>query len=151
GAAVGFLLAMCRSPVYKARTSLEIQENRQNPLEALNTGAGDYDLQTQVKLIQSDSLIDRVMPKLTVRQPSVLDSGPAFWWRRVLGLSSPTAAYLRRKALEMAAGTLKVSSGKEGQTESRILEVTCNSTDPQLVADFLNVLVDEYIKWCQED
>src|SRR5262245_38723316 len=36
GAAVGFLLAMCLSPVYKARTSVEIQENRQNPLESLN-------------------------------------------------------------------------------------------------------------------
>src|SRR5262245_60738770 len=36
GAAAGFLLAMCLSPEYKARTSVEIQENSQNPLESLN-------------------------------------------------------------------------------------------------------------------
>jgi polysaccharide biosynthesis transport protein len=154
GAACGLLLAMSQTPEYRARTSLEIQENRQNPLEGLNSSSADIDLQTQAKLIGSDSLRERVLPKLALAAHSDtgLGSEPASWWREVLGLSTPTAASLHEEALDMAAGSLKVSTGPENHGyEGRILEITCSSSDPQVAADFLNKLVAEYIQQCQEE
>ena len=47
----------------------------------------------------------------------------------------------------MAAGTLKVAPVKE----TRFVEITCESTDPEVAADFVNTLVSEFIEQRMED
>jgi capsular exopolysaccharide synthesis family protein len=152
GAGVGFLLGMYRTPVYRARTSLEIRENRLNPLDVLSSNVSDYELQTQVKLLQSDSLKERVVPKLAMPPGTGLVAQPESWWRQALHLASPTTVSLREEVVAVAAASLKVTSGRESPIpDSRILEITCSSTDPQVAADFVNNLVEEYIQQCREE
>ncbi len=49
--------------------------------------------------------------------------------------------------LGMAAATLKVAPVKE----TRFIEITCDSTDPDVAADFVNTLVSEFVEQRMED
>ncbi len=153
GALVGFLLTLPQTPIYQARTSLEIQGINEDFLQMRNvnpTSAGsnayypEYDIQTQVKILQSGSLLERVIQKLNLdNRPLVInESGRISAWRRALGLPQPPPQSLREQALTMAAGNLKVRA----QANTRLLEIFCDSTDPQLAADFANTLAAEFIE-----
>ena len=153
GGLLGFLRTLPQTPIYQARTSLEIQGINEDFLQMRNvnpTSAGsnsyypEYDIQTQVKIIQSQTLIERVLKRLKLEnRPLVLnDTGRLSAWRKALGLSQPPPLSLRDQALAMAASNLKVRA----QANTRLLEVLCDSTDPQLAADFANTLTAEFIE-----
>ena len=153
GGLLGFLRTLPQTPIYQARTSLEIQGINEDFLQMRNvnpTSAGsnsyypEYDIQTQVKIIQSQTLIERVLKRLKLEnRPFVLnDASRLSAWRKALGLSQPPPLSLRDQALAMASSNLKVRA----QANTRLLEVLCDSTDPQLAADFANTLTSEFIE-----
>ncbi len=77
GAVVGFLVTLPQTPIYQVRTSLEVVALNQDFLNSkesnpLNEGGGSVDaadIQTQIKILQSDSLIARVLAKLSSGVP----------------------------------------------------------------------------------
>ena len=153
GGLLGFFRTLPQTPIYQARTSLEIQGINEDFLQMRNvnpTSAGsnsyypEYDIQTQVKIIQSQTLIERVLKRLKLEnRPFVLNGASRLSaWRKALGLSQPPPLSLRDQALAMAASNLKVRA----QANTRLLEVLCDSTDPQLAADFANTLTAEFIE-----
>jgi capsular exopolysaccharide synthesis family protein len=146
GGLAGFGLSFLLTPVYRARTSLEIQGVRENNLDtqSVNVNSALYDIQTQLKLLQSRSLTKRVLSKLSppLDPSKVKDPDPPSGWRKVLGLPPPTVMDPREEALSMAADSLEIQVAPD----SRILEIFSESTDPQLAAAFANNLVNEYIQ-----
>jgi len=153
GALIGVLLTLPQTPVYQARTTLEIQAINENFLnmravspvaQSDSSMYGSTDIPTQVKILQSETLIERALDKLKVRNPSDLaaPTGRISVWRRALNLPEPAPLTAHRQALGMAAGSLRVRSSED----TRIVEILCDSTDPKLAARFANTLVDEYIK-----
>ncbi|MGA2326203.1 MAG: polysaccharide biosynthesis tyrosine autokinase [Bryobacteraceae bacterium] len=151
GALAGFLLTLPQTPVYQARLSLEIQsvnENFLNMRDVNPTESGsssyypEYDIQTQVRIIQSRSLIERVIKKLDLEnRPLIINDSRLSAWRKALGLPAPKPVSLRDNAIAMAAGNLKVRA----QANTRLIEVLCDSTSPNLAADFANTLANEFI------
>ncbi len=157
GAIVGFLVTLPQTPIYQVRTSLEIVALNQNFLNIkesnpLNEGDGSVDasdIQTQIKILQSDSLIDRVLAKLK--------SGPALdpasdqtatapqtrfaAWRKFLNLPNPEPTDARDQSISYAKKNYKVRAS--GLT--RIIEVTVDSMSPQVATDFANTLTGEFI------
>lgn len=149
GAVVGFLVTLPQTPIYQARTSLEIVSLNQNflnmkesnPLAESGSSVDSADIQTQIKLLQSDPLMDRVIEKLRVTgvpasEPTRVDS-----WRKFLNLPNPRPVDPREAALSFAAKNLKVRAA--GQT--RIIEITVDSPNPQTAAAFANTLTSEFI------
>src|ERR1035438_7013721 len=144
GLLIGVLVTLPQTPVYQARTSLEIQDINQNFLNVKEvspvTDSGSYaaltDIQTQIKILQSDTLIERTAQKLRAAGPDALGSptGRIPSWRRALNLPEPTLLSERESTLRAAASNLKVRAA--GQT--RIIEILFDSTNPKLAADFLN-------------
>src|ERR1700722_18426095 len=71
-AVVGFLITRPQPPIYQVRTSLEIVALNQNflnikesnPLNESGSSVDATDIQTQIKILQSESLVDRVLAKL---------------------------------------------------------------------------------------
>src|SRR5438105_2753609 len=65
GAALGMLLTLPQTPIYQARTSLEIQDLNESflNLKAITPEPQAYnalsDIQTQIKILQSESLAQR--------------------------------------------------------------------------------------------
>jgi polysaccharide biosynthesis transport protein len=147
----GFLLTLPQTPVYQSRSRLEIQsfnENignrRQSDATYGNTDV-QTDIQTQIKIMQSVTLIEQVVAQLGLdAQPDTFEPpGRIAAWRRALGLREETApAEMRARAVSMAADNLAVTSVKG----TRIVELACDSTDPKMAADFLNALSKRFIE-----
>ncbi|HVX65009.1 MAG TPA: polysaccharide biosynthesis tyrosine autokinase [Bryobacteraceae bacterium] len=144
------LLTLPQTPLYQARTSIEVQGINENflNLRAVNptTEAGalpspEYDVQTQIRLLRSRALLERVVNKMELAsRPPARDADRISAWRRALGLAAAPAG--REAALAWAAANLNV----RGQPNTRLIEITCDSTDPRLASDLLNTLSRELIE-----
>jgi len=149
GALAGLLISLPQTPVYRAHTTIEIQPLNDN---LMNTRSIDptpstmdtyvqTDILTQIKILQSDSLMERVATKLKVDRPPERPAQPGriSAWRKALGLPQPAAAR------EQGGGMAGASVNARLMSDTRIVEIVSDSTDPQVAADFANTLVTEYI------
>lgn len=150
GGLVGFLLTLPAPRIYQTRTSLEIQQLNHDFLDMRNVsptttdGYYDSDIQTQVKILQSRQLIDRVRTKIEKedqRPPTLRPPDRLGVWRQTLRIKPPSEDALWLQALGTAAAGVRVRAS--GQT--RIVEVSCDSTSPELAATFCNTMAQEYI------
>lgn len=151
GAMLGILITLPQTPVYQARTSLEIQDLNENfmnmkqvsPVADSGTYTALSDIQTQIRIIQSDSLLNGVVKKLKLKSPADLkqDTGRISSWRRALNLPEPAPIAAQEQAVAAARGSVKARAA--GQT--RIIDVLVDSTDPKLAADFANTLANQFI------
>jgi polysaccharide biosynthesis transport protein len=148
----GFLLTLQSPRIYQARTTIEIQGVNDDFLNMravtptiadASTGNIDVDIQTQVKILQSNALISRVAKKLEDgKRPNNLQPPDRLGvWRKTLRINAPSPDALWRLALGTAAGGVKVRSSGT----NRIVDVSCDSTNGQVAADFCNTLAQEFI------
>jgi len=152
GAVAGSAIAYSQRPVYQAKALIEIQEANENFLNRREidptTGDGGVMLepyiQTQVKLLETNRLLDRVADKLRLEtlpeyQPP---AGMVARLKERLGLAPRAAAGGRRLSLEaqMARNLMVRLSG-----ETHIVEVAYESGNPQTAAAVANTLADEYV------
>ena len=113
-----------------------------NPVADSSSANALSDIQTQMKILQSENLVERVLDKLNISSSSALnpETGNMLAWRRILNLPEKPVVS-RNKLIEIASQNLKVSVA--GQT--RIIGVTFQSTDPNLASGFANALAIEFI------
>lgn len=149
GAVLAFLLTLGSMPVYRARTSLDIQSingdflNRRDVAltgDSAGTPSDTY-IQTQIKLLQSDTLLERTVARLKS------EPHPAALERQDLVSRTKRALRLARSEplpfdalVKNAADHVKVKP--VGLT--RLVEITCSSWDAKFSATFCNTLVSEY-------
>jgi capsular exopolysaccharide synthesis family protein len=146
GVAAGLATSFLQTPVYRARTSVEIQSLNENFLNMadVNTVATapayrDLDLQTQLQLLQSESLIERVVTKLKLERPFTAPPPPSGVSGQALALPTPGATQSREQIVKAALKNIKVHVSPQ----SRIVEIFFDSNNPRLSADFLNTLTSE--------
>jgi capsular exopolysaccharide synthesis family protein len=152
GLLAGFLVTLPQTPVYQARTSLEIQDLNQDfmnmkqvsPVTESPTYTALSDIQTQIKILQSDTLADRTIAKLrpTLASARVDLPARADVFRSMFNLTSPSPAERQDAELKRMAKSMKVRAA--GQT--RIVEILVDSTDPKLAAEFANTMDNEFIQ-----
>lgn len=152
GLIVAVAITLPQTPIYRVRTSIELQGFNENflnmksmdPTSALPDYSPEGYIRTQMKILQSDTLMRRVISKLTA-DPSapapVAPAGTRESLRSRLHLS-PTKVLSRNEALAGIASSLQVNSADN----THIVEIFCDSPYPQLAADFANTLVKEYIE-----
>src|SRR5467141_2290497 len=136
------VISLVQTRIYRVRTSLEIQGNSFLETKNSTDSAGSYAtpesyMETQVKLLQSESLLEHVIDKLK------LQDQPATGWRVLTWHRHPKKEELIRK---IARNLTVRTSGN-----SRLLEVLYESPDPKGAADFANTLVSEFIELSQEE
>jgi succinoglycan biosynthesis transport protein ExoP len=157
GLLAAIVISLVQTPIYRVRTSLEIQDFNANFLDTKSVdptdSAGSFDtresyVETQVKILQSESLLERVIDKL-----NLLQERPATGWRaftsrvrRIFESSKTSHVQEKEKLIREAEGNLTVRASGN----SRLLEVLYESPDPKLAADFANTLVSEFIEQSQE-
>lgn len=149
GLLAAVLVTLPQTPVYQARTTLEIQDLNQEFMNLKQvspvmepTGVDSVsNIETQIKILQSDALARRTVTKLR--------NG---WWNSLKFQKLQTSGEphsrdpkeglkIRDKMLANAARSMKIRAA--GQT--RIIEILINSTDAQLASAFANTLVSEFI------
>jgi succinoglycan biosynthesis transport protein ExoP len=151
GIGLGVLATLLLPRLYEAKISLEIQDlndnflNMKQVLPVNDTGGqgNEYgDIQTQIKILQSQSVLNPVVAKMPAFEAQLPEKiTPVHSWLRRVAGSADANQYVWAEARRLA-NTLKVRA--VGQT--RIVELTAESTSPRLAADFLNQLSGEYIE-----
>ncbi|MBX5495119.1 MAG: polysaccharide biosynthesis tyrosine autokinase [Bryobacteraceae bacterium] len=152
GLLLAILVTLPQTRIYQAKATLEIQNLNQDFMNLKDVSpvneSGSYnqlfDIQTQIRILQSDSLIDRTVEKLKAKYPDLVMAGTSRIdaWRKALNLPEAEPKPAIEKALEKARDKLRVRTA--GQT--RIVEIFFDSPDPKLAADFVNTLANEYIE-----
>jgi capsular exopolysaccharide synthesis family protein len=151
GLLIAVLYTMPQTPLFRARTVIEIQNinsdfmNMRNvsPTTEDSTSNVLTDVQTQMKIIQSENLIDRVIQKLKSEgKIAPIKSTSRFAAiKKLLNLPEPKNDDPDYTMEQIAMSSLVVH--QLGQT--RVLEVLYTSADPKFAADFVNTLTDEYV------
>lgn len=144
------LYTLPQTPVFRAGTTIEIQtlnadfmNTRQlNPVN--DSTASDYwsgaDIQTQLRLLQSTSLTQRVAAKVAARFPARPAQPPSRFaaWRKALKLpnSSP--------APDAAPEPIGAGCTASAVETTRIVQIFCESPDPNVAAEYANTTVKEF-------
>jgi capsular exopolysaccharide synthesis family protein len=151
GMVLGIAIGIPMKPVFRARTSLEVLNvnedfmnmKQSNPTTTTDTSYDTSEEQTQAKLLEGEALQKRVAAKLnpgraTAPGPKLAASG----WRQWFHLREPVLMTERERLLSKLADSLKIRS----TPRTRVLEVTVDSTDAKLAADYANTLLAEFIQ-----
>jgi capsular exopolysaccharide synthesis family protein len=149
GALAGYLYSVPQPDIYRAITSIEVQDKNDSFLNfgdvdpnSRSSYSAESRLLTEMQMLESRSLRSQVYEKLSspsdvaelvpvTRRSALLET---------LGLGKLVQQPTRASALSMASGTLEVKNPRD----TRIVQVICDSTDPQVAADFANALVEMY-------
>lgn len=150
GASLAFLFCLTTRPVFRARTSLDIQNINADFMNMRAIAPTDVPggapsaeifIQTQIKLLQSETLINRTKKRLETEaeQLKSVNGGLLSQIRQTLHLpgSQPPSA---QETLNYTAKSLNVKA--MGLTH--LVEVTCDSWDARFAADFCNGLTSEF-------
>jgi succinoglycan biosynthesis transport protein ExoP len=145
GLAAGFLITMLQTPMYRARTSLDIQALNSDVLKIAPGTQTEGDqhpaesyIQTEIRILQSNFMMNRAIGRLKTQRPKEAMSQPPAW-RKAIGLGATGINW--DDLVQETARRVKVRS--LGLT--RMVEVVCDSRDPRLAGQFCNVLAQEYI------
>jgi succinoglycan biosynthesis transport protein ExoP len=155
---IGILAAVAvtlpEAPVYRARTTLEIQSLNNEFLNNKQASPGGddaspasiiADIQTQIKIIDSEFLVDRVVDRL--KQNGKLDC------LRKNGERSLIESLFHksdRVPADAAIAQFRANAFKNLTvsqiSQTRVIEVLFKAPDAHLAADFVNTLDSEYIE-----
>lgn len=150
GATAGFVVAMLQHPLYRARTVLDIRNLNENLLNmqeggaatGMATGLPESYLQTEIKLLQSESVLKRAleqMPKMPSKPP---EERSFSLFSGLLRVPGPKEASLNDLVAD-ASHRIKVRA--LGNT--RIVEILCDGRDGQIAANMCNNLAQTYIAY----
>jgi succinoglycan biosynthesis transport protein ExoP len=169
GIFAGVFFSLKQTPVYRARTTLEVQSPNQT---SITTTRSDFvrqeDVQTHIKLLQSSTLRARVVRKLrpgkvgeeasppqgeeaekSESTPDTTEIKPPPLppqitpWQTILAFLRPSRPVPpEQRAFGMAVGTLRATAAREG----RIIEITSDSTNPYVAARAANTLAAQYME-----
>jgi capsular exopolysaccharide synthesis family protein len=153
GAVAGFLYTLPQPRIYQAHTTIEVQGLNEDFLGLHNVSPTvsptsnyypDFDIQTQVKILQSESLANSVVADLEKSKPieGMRPPDRLTVWKKALKIDPPSQDELWKLAIATAAGTVRVRASGT----NRIVEITCDSTQPQVAATFANTLTKEFIE-----
>jgi succinoglycan biosynthesis transport protein ExoP len=150
GALVGWTVSLIRPSMYQARTVLDIRnlneniltENASASIGTSGTVLPESYLQTEIKILQSDSIRKRAVDQLIKEKRPIgsqkVDPAPA--WS--LGALDPGNIPFEKLVAD-AAGRIKVRA--LGNT--RMVDMLCDARDAQLAADVCNHIARTYIQY----
>ena len=147
GCFVAYVFTASQTPVYRAQGSLEIQDLNENFLNLREVSqvstsqptSSSSDMQTQVRLLQSQSLLARVVKQLPDEKlpppTGVRLFIPQFRPDEIAVKPSP------EMRAEAASQNLQVRDTRQ----TRIVDLIFDSPDPSYAAAFVNKLAQQYI------
>ncbi len=150
----GLIFSLFQTPLYRAVTSLQVDdlnENFQNLKDQDPTsggGAAESYFQTQIKVLQSREMLERVIAKLHLADRMAESDKKSFWsrWTRRRSEDDRMSAVREEELMRDVQQHLTVQAW--GTT--RLAEIYYEDRDPQIAADFANTLVSEFISSSRE-
>jgi polysaccharide biosynthesis transport protein len=151
GMVAGFLFTVPQTPVYQARTVIEIQSLNNDFLNMKdvdpNSNQSGWDptieVQTQVHILTSGALLDRVTQKLAT-ETSNPDTPPTRLraWGKILHIPERVTSAASASKSHSGVSNLRVRA----VPNTRLIEILCDSTNPNIAAVYANTLASEFIE-----
>jgi polysaccharide biosynthesis transport protein len=149
GVAAALLVTLPQRPVYQAAATLEVLPVNQNflnmrdvnPTAAEPSYTPEYDIQTQVNVLQSHSTLEGALGRIHLSArvlPPELRPSPL---EKALGRPAKLESK-EELALSAAQRNLRVRA----RPNTRLVEIRYDSSDPAYAADFVNALAAETIE-----
>ena len=165
------LATLVSTPLYRATAVLQIEKDSQQIVQGGDVGGSGFGwdpefLETQIGLLQSRALAERVADDLAVDQATLDSLRPPGWLQRLKSMVSPDPVatgtddaiatddgqvepdqpqadpeVLRNRAIGIVRGGL----GVEPQPNTRLVRVSFTATEPGFAARAANAAVDGYI------
>src|ERR1051326_8239918 len=147
---LALLLAWIETPVYRADAVIEIDGVTGPSQSGANAAISSREyvtepyIQTQMKILRSDTILQRVADKLHLADRADYRRTPKPWerWYKHAAAGNGKASE-REEILKKLGNQLTVRSS--GQ--SSVIEIQGESSDPQLAADIVNTLAMEFIDY----
>jgi succinoglycan biosynthesis transport protein ExoP len=149
GSAAGFASVVLSSPRYKTRLLLEVGAGggayTKNGLDNSNPGSTEVDIQTQVRILDSGTFLKRGAERLQQDSVPLAPTGRDLFSRLRQRIHPVTQDPLEsaRQGLNLAMSTFDARP----VNRTRLIELSCESTSPDVAAQFLNSMASEF----QED
>ena len=149
GACLAFLISLMTQPVFRARTSLDIQNlniDFMNMRAVATTGqggpaSGEIYIQTEIKLLQSDTLLRRAANRMKEEAERTVTASATSLQKLKQALHLPgSEPHSPQETLDYTVKSVAVKP--LGLT--RLVEVTCDSWDAKFAANFCNTLISEF-------
>ena len=164
GAAIALVMTLKATPMYRATAVVKIDNASQSIVQMGEFGSPyDWDpdfLTTQVGVLTSRSLAERVAEDLRLDATALARLQPPSWLERLKGTLKPTTvatpaedstasqpADAAMAAAERAAGTSTIMGGLsvQPQMNSRLVDIAFSSPSPEFAARAANAVADGYI------
>ncbi|MBZ5593058.1 MAG: polysaccharide biosynthesis tyrosine autokinase [Acidobacteriia bacterium] len=148
GALGGVASVVLSSPMYKARLLLEVQSVNEawlkNSIGGMSFEANDVNIQTQINILQGGSFVkrgsDRLQPDIVPMAPTGRDLFSRLRQRIRPATQDPLES--SRRSLNIAMATFDARP----VNKTRLIELTCESTSPDIAAQFLNAMAAEFVE-----
>jgi capsular exopolysaccharide synthesis family protein len=145
----GLLLTLPQTPMYQAKACLEVLPLNENflnmrdvnPTASEPSYTPEYEIQTQVNVLQSYSTLERVVARIHISDRSLPAEARLSDLKTALR-TTPTVENKKELALAAAQRNLRVRA----RPNTRLVEIRYNSSDPAYAADFANALAAEIIE-----
>lgn len=147
GAAAGFASVVLSAPMYKSLLLMEVQ----NATTALPQGGApvssetsEVDIQTQVNILHSDSFLRRGAERMQAETVPLAPTGRDLFSRLRQRIHPVTQdpVETERTGIAMAIGSFQARP----VTKTRLIELSCESTSPDVAAQFLNAMAQEFVE-----
>lgn len=145
---IAALFTYSTEPVYQAKGVLELQApptpsysaKDAEAAGAINAQSYDSWIDTQIGILQSDTLVRKVVARLDLADKLNAEHprGLVGWRKKYLSLQH--GPMTPDEACAMASDNLKVRQSRL----NNLVEILYNANDPQVAAAFVNALADEY-------
>lgn len=152
GTAGGFLRVVLTAPTYGAASVVELMGINESFM-GMNqfdqqAGTGSYsntaaNVQTQIRILTGSTMLNRVIERVNLEMTPIT-SIPQDIYSKVrlrLGVISQEPVEIMKQAVREAALSTRVN----GVGASRLLQISCESSSPEVAAAFVNALAAEFV------
>ncbi|MBZ5608729.1 MAG: polysaccharide biosynthesis tyrosine autokinase [Acidobacteriia bacterium] len=148
GGGAGFVSVLLSSPLYKAHLLLEVQAStgvfgKNGISDASNSEASEVGIQTQINILRSGTFLRRGAERLQQDTVPLAPTGRDLFSRLRQRIHPAIQDPLEnaKQGLNVAISSFNASP----VNHTRLIELTCDSTSPDVAAQFLNSMANEYL------
>jgi polysaccharide biosynthesis transport protein len=148
GAAAGFGSIVLSSPMYKTLLLMEVQNASTGMLQngggQVSADTSEVDIQTQVNILHSTTFLRRGAERMQSETVPLAPTGRDIFSRLRQRIHPVTQDPLEaaRTGLNVAVATFEARP----VNHTRLIELSCESTSPDVAAQFLNAMANEFVE-----
>src|SRR5260370_26737172 len=148
GAAGGFATVVFSSPMYKASLVLEVQSVNEaflkNSIGGMSFEANDVNIQTQINILKGGTFLQRGADRLQADVVPLAPTGRDIFSRLRRRIQPDTQDPIEssKQGLRVAMATFDARP----INKTRLIELMCESTSPDVAAQYLNAMAAEFVE-----